>query len=128
MKIDDLIKSYKKRKGALEIWKTSAVIKGTEKIVVQKQIQDYDKFIEELESLECGRDKQPTESATAILPDVRSSLPKVDLIPYIEWVGSNFIKMAGGWMKKYADQRNLDNLIKTKDLFDLYISVGGNDS
>ncbi len=48
---DELIKSYEKRKAALEIWKTSAVINGTEKIVVQKQIQCFSKFIEELKNL-----------------------------------------------------------------------------
>lgn len=87
MKLEDLIKSYTKRKAALEIWKASAVIKGTEKIVVQKEIQHFSKFIEELKNLN------------------GETVKRSELISFITWFAGN------------ENMSNSDDLTKIVDIW-----------
>ena len=55
--------------------------------------------------------------------DVSGSLPPDDYLSFVEYCGENYIKMHGGWMHRYADQRNKANLFTTKQLYALWRQI-----
>lgn len=50
------------------------------------------------------------------------SINKNNMFEFTEWVGTYFIKMHGGWMRNYADQRDKNNLISTEYLYNEYLN------
>ena len=38
----------------------------------------------------------------------------------VDWIGEHYVKMHGGWMQRFADQRNLNNLIPTVQLIKMF--------
>jgi hypothetical protein len=80
MNKEELIESYTKRKAALELWQQSAVINGTEKVVVQKQIQCFSQFIEDLKNLPNElKGVSNNEDNKRICPNCRG---KIKHVPY----------------------------------------------
>lgn len=83
---------------------------------------ENDKILKEIKA-------STSEKSKALnIPDVRSSLPDVDVKKFSIWLTENYIRMHGGWMRKYSNQHDLKNLLKFDDLVKHFIKIGGNDS
>jgi len=56
------------------------------------------------------------------LNKMTNNIKKRDMLEFTEWVGTYYIKMHGGWMQNYADQRDKNNLMSTEYLYNVYFN------
>jgi hypothetical protein len=69
-------------------------------------------------------DEMPHHFPVGIKPYISEAMDihsKQTAIAFAEWFGGKYIRMFGGWMPYYADQRMTENLITTEQLYELFL-------
>jgi hypothetical protein len=53
---------------------------------------------------------------------ILTSYATQESVGFAEWMGEFYVKMHGGWMQRYADQRDLNNLKTTEQLYSKFLA------
>lgn len=72
-----------------------------------------EEIIQKINNVEWDSNGNPLYSYDQMLNAVKQS----EVFSFAEFCGEHFVKMKGGWMPRYADQRNIENLITTEQVY-----------
>jgi len=64
---------------------------------------------------------QTKSSLTAKDTHIFGSFSVIQTLQFAEWIGTNYVRLHGCWVHRYADQTNKDNWKDTGELFEYWM-------